>query len=123
MDKGFDQEIGTISPKEKTGLELLNELNELAPFDPEHSAEALVETGWAEITSYYEYEANGAINTDHIRIALDDIHREASLREDWALCRAKMDQFKADRIAHDHARAVLKRKTQARIDWEAKIEH
>lgn len=114
---------GTPSPEappvvEKSGIELLNELNRIAPLS-DKSAEALTEEGWKEFYSYREYENNGATNKTDLQLALAAIQREAPTSlGDWNVVRAKMDQFKGNSFEHERLRALLKKETEKRLEWE-----
>lgn len=103
-------------PIEADGQTLLNEVNTLAPESP-LSAEELIADGWKEFFSYREYGANGAAETEHLRLALERIRQEAPIPGDWDLVRARTDQFRSIPAEHERIKILLKRETQQRLDW------
>ncbi len=113
----MDNEQGIHQQEEKMdGQMLLNKLNTIAPLSSE-SAEELAAKGWTEFYSYREFQANGAANTEHLQLALERIKREAPIEGDYDIVRAKLDQAKTDKFEHDRLRALLKKATAQREEW------
>lgn len=114
----MDNEQNSHQPIEAVdGQSLLNQLDKLAPLSPQ-SAEELVQAGYTEIYSYREYEANGAANTEHLKLALERIRSASPITGDYDIVRAKLDQAKANKFEHDRLRALLKKATAQRAEWD-----
>ena len=122
MPDGSSHIPDTPQPAEKTGIQLVNELNQIAPLAGK-TAEQLIQEGWREFYSYREYENNGAVDVGDVKYALQAIQREIpQTLKDWDVCRAKMEQFRNHPMEYERLRALLKKETAERKEWEKTLE-